>query len=901
MPESETLEILVKLRDQAKKPLSAFNAELAETEELADRAGDQLDQTRKGLDRTGKQLTKTSKRMKNFNAGLKQLKAGLTGIRGGLNYAVRGLFSLKAALAGAGVGLLARSFIQAASTAEQYRTRLTVLLGSVKEGNRLFAEMTEFASGVAFEYEEIMGAATALSGVMKGGVDEVKEWMPLISDLAAASGLGIQESTTQVIRMYSSGAAAADMFRERGILAMLGFQAGVSVSAEETRKRLMEAFEDPASRFRGAAELLSRTWGGMMSMMSDAWFQFRNTVMEAGVFDYIKAAIQMMLDFFKRLKTEGNMEKWAKSLSDNVIGAFEVIIKGAALVGDVFRGWKMIWLSLKVAFAAFAQYLNTGLAFIADIIDSIRAKINELGADAAKIGKILKFTPGMQGLGLLLEQLESNNVEIGKMGDQLRDNAKFWEDIGDESGEALLAVAGQESYYSKVDGLLSKIRLKAEDYRKEVEKAGTARPATALVPEASLKALSASAVARLKATTALALAELNAFYKQGEVGLAEYFNKRESLLTDQYEKELALLRKRESLVSAEKPEEKLKIQDQIFALEKKYNIDRIKLQDDRVSAEKKAASDILAIDRALADMRKNILMGPAASMQAMFDLEAEELDRRQQEEIQKLTDLKAQEADIEEAYRLQQLERDKVLANQRLRVQEATMEGIKTTLGFMESAFADAYEASGESIKEFFLLQKAAAIATTIISTYEAAQKAYSSMVGIPYVGPALGIAAAAAAVAGGMARVGVILAQKMAKGGMVEGHSPTATSDNIPISATAGEFMQPVSAVKYYSKRGMEAIKSKIIPREVIAAYASNIRPPAPNYSRGFQAGGPIGSAGGGDQEAGKTPGEAINVINVLDPNLMDQYVSTAHGQKNIVNVISQNAFAVKQIIEAE
>jgi hypothetical protein len=901
MPASETLEILVKVRDLGSKPLNEFNEELKETEKLTRDVSGRLRDAQGRFVKTGKEISKTSLVLKKFNIDLSRAKAGLAKIRGGLQGAVRGLFSLKGAIAGAGIGLIAKSFLNAADTAEQYRTRLTVLLGSVKEGNRLFSEMSGFASEVSFEYQEIMGSATTLSGVMKGGVDEVKEWMPLIADLAAASGLGIQEATSQVVRMYSSGAAAADMFRERGILAMLGFQAGVSTSAEETRKKLIEAYEDPASRFRGASELLARTWSGMMSMLSDAWFQFRNMVMEAGVFEYIKAAVQLLLDYIKQLKEEGKFEAWAQNMSDTVIGALEAVAKAVAYIADAFWGWQMIWEGLKSAFAVFAEYLNTGLAYLADIIDQIRAKINELGGDAAKVGKVLKFTPGMTGLGMLLEQLETSNVEIGAMGDQLRENAKFWSEVHEESNKALLSLAGQESSISKVEKVLEKIRRKAEQYKKELEGAEEREIGLKGPPEASGKAMAASSALRLKAVTALALTELNSLYQKGEKTLEEYFDTRATLLEQQYQKELALLQQRLALAPESKPEEKLKIEDQIFALQQKYEGDRIKLMDERTKAEQKAANDILAIDRTLADMRKALISGGAGSMQEMFDMELEELDRQHQEEIQKLTDLKATEAELEEAHRLQQLERDKVIADQRLAVQQATLEGVRNTLGTLEGAFADAYEASGQTIKEFFYLQKAAAIASTIISTYEAAQKAYGALAGIPYVGPALGVAAAAAAVAAGMARVGVIMSQKLAEGGVVEGHSPHSKADNINIKATAGEFMQPVTAVKYYGERGMEAIKKKLIPREVIAQYATNIKPPPANYTRAFQSGGPVGTSESSDQPAGGAQGQSINVVNVLDPNMMDQYVSTAHGQKNIVNVISQNAFAVKQIIEAE
>jgi hypothetical protein len=63
---------------------------------------------------------------------------------------------------------------------------------------------------------------------------------------------------------------------------------------------------------------------------------------------------------------------------------------------------------------------------------------------------------------------------------------------------------------------------------------------------------------------------------------------------------------------------------------------------------------------------------------------------------------------------------------------------------------------------------KAAAIAQAIINTYQSATAAYAAMASIPYVGPALGVAAAAAAVAAGLANVAQIRAQPT--GGYAEG-----------------------------------------------------------------------------------------------------------------------------------
>jgi hypothetical protein len=64
--------------------------------------------------------------------------------------------------------------------------------------------------------------------------------------------------------------------------------------------------------------------------------------------------------------------------------------------------------------------------------------------------------------------------------------------------------------------------------------------------------------------------------------------------------------------------------------------------------------------------------------------------------------------------------------------------------------------------KTAFKIGKAAAIAETIIQTYKAAQGAYAALASIPYVGPALGAAAAIAATVAGLARVQAIRSQNL-------------------------------------------------------------------------------------------------------------------------------------------
>ena len=192
-----------------------------------------------------------------------------------------------------GVAKVTKTFLNAAITSEGYKVRLNALLGSVKEGTHAFEEMSKFAGEVPYKYEEIMGAATTLAGIMRGGIDEIKQWMPMIADLAAVSGLTLQQTTEQIVRMYSAGAASADMFRERGILAMLGFQAGVHYTAEETKRIMFESWNKQGSKFKNVTKDLAKTWEGTMSMIGDKWFQLRNIIMDAGLFYEMKKNLEL--------------------------------------------------------------------------------------------------------------------------------------------------------------------------------------------------------------------------------------------------------------------------------------------------------------------------------------------------------------------------------------------------------------------------------------------------------------------------------------------------------------------------------------------------------------------------------------------------------------------------------
>ena len=103
---------------------------------------------------------------------------------------------------------------------------------------------------------------------------------------------------------------------------------------------------------------------------------------------------------------------------------------------------------------------------------------------------------------------------------------------------------------------------------------------------------------------------------------------------------------------------------------------------------------------------------------------------------------------------------DEELARQQA-LQDALFQGALntlTTISNLNQLFAGKTEAEQ---KKAFENQKAISIAETLISTSQSAVKSYTSLAGIPIVGPVLGFAASAAAITAGMLQVKNIRAQE--------------------------------------------------------------------------------------------------------------------------------------------
>lgn len=149
---------------------------------------------------------------------------------------------------------------------------------------------------------------------------------------------------------------------------------------------------------------------------------------------------------------------------------------------------------------------------------------------------------------------------------------------------------------------------------------------------------------------------------------------------------------------------------------------------------------------------------------ARYEAERAAEEMRYQEQRMRLNEALELELITRQEYADMEVELAQTTADRMVQITQARndmmMNSMANSFGEMSTnleAFANEF---GEQNSAMFKVAKASAIAQTTIQTFEAAQSSYKALAGIPVVGPSLGTAAAAAAIAGGMARVSAISSQ---------------------------------------------------------------------------------------------------------------------------------------------
>ena len=330
----------------------------------------------------------------------------LNGLRGGLAKVRGAVFNLRNAFLGLGAGLVIRNLVNTGRELENLQVRLKFLLKDTNEGAKAFDNMVKFASKVPFSLEEIQSGSGILATVTDNATD-LQKMLEITGNVAAVTGLDFRTTAEQIQRSFSAGIGAADLFREKGVRNMLGFQAGAEVSITQT----VEAFEKvfgKGGRFGKATDELATTLTGTLSMIGDKAFSFKKTLLDAG--------------FFAELKNQfGSLDKALERNSEQIdriaIGFGTVLAKSVQGIAGFFKILKdnidLVITALKLLIAVKI------VLFMVSLGKAIMVVLAGLRGIAAVSGVGIPLLAGsVAAVALTFEQM---NKEINKVTESMSD------------------------------------------------------------------------------------------------------------------------------------------------------------------------------------------------------------------------------------------------------------------------------------------------------------------------------------------------------------------------------------------------------------------------------------------------------------------------------------------------
>jgi hypothetical protein len=240
----------------------------------------------------------------------------------GLSSVQQRVFNLRNALIGIGGATVLKGFLDAGIEVENLGIQLKALFGSAEAGAKALQQVTKFASETPFELRNIQQGVTALATVADKAEEmgiSFDELLKITGNTAVQLGGDFAQASLNIQKSFSAGIGSADLFRDRAVTAMAGFEAGVKVSVDESIKGLAKAF-GTGGQYGELTKELSETTFGTISNLKDAFFQFQVAV-SSGFFP----ALKRELGDLKKV-VEDNKETirdFGVAVGENLVKAFE--------------------------------------------------------------------------------------------------------------------------------------------------------------------------------------------------------------------------------------------------------------------------------------------------------------------------------------------------------------------------------------------------------------------------------------------------------------------------------------------------------------------------------------------------------------------------------------------------
>ncbi|NFO10925.1 hypothetical protein FDB29_07345 [Clostridium botulinum] len=294
---------------------------------------------------------------------------------------VQGLSNkIKAVLATGAIAIVAKktgsAILNQASSMEQYRNTLGIVMKDEQKAAKTFAWATDYANKTPFETGEIVDATVKLTSY---GL-EAQKVLPLTGDMAGAMGKSIDQATEAIadaqtgeLERLKEFGITKDMIVAQGAKDLAGIEL-VNNKGQITNQRAFNAamFSLMKERYSGAMGLQSKTFKGLMSTTSGiiknglariAGISATGEIIDGSAFDVVKGKLQGLTDKLLQMQSDGSFDVIAENFSgfvQNVTNGIDYItpkiggvftyiqqhgpqiIQIASFIGKAFLGWKVL-------------------------------------------------------------------------------------------------------------------------------------------------------------------------------------------------------------------------------------------------------------------------------------------------------------------------------------------------------------------------------------------------------------------------------------------------------------------------------------------------------------------------------------------------------------------------------
>lgn len=783
---------------------------------------------------------------------------------------------------------------------------LVTATGSAQGSEQAFAAIQDFATKTPYDLAQVTDSFVKL---VNFGLDPSE--LALTSYGNTSSALG--KDLGQMIEAVADAATGEfERLKEFGIKAssegdkvsftFRGVTTTVGKNAKEIEDYLIKLGE---TNFGDAMSNRMKTLDGALSNLGDEWNKVFLNISKAGIGDIIADGVRVGISALEELNAmiaSGELEGYLRSVGTQFAGWGDDAKAAVAIVLEQLRGME-IGGTDAVSFLvdAFRQFPENVRAFIGLVTVYVAAEFDKVKARAVAFKATIAamFTPG-------------DTYDVGQIASDLDRELKIANQARDASVDSILAQRDATAKAAADQRTQAKLERVAFEEKEKARKAANVdalaqfRVQTA-ASQAATKSSKEEGKAKREAAAAAkkAATEAKKEYEDQKKIAAEKlrFASQEKILALELEK-----------LEAEKLGTKLARAEAELAIDKRIMAERLSLKRQEIEAMK--------VDAARPDSNTS----QADIIRSQAELAAMQVDAVRQEHENLAQVASERMAEVEQAWRRGQAS----VEQYREAVRAAGAAGVITademrekmiaagddmgaalSLGFQHArekmqTDAEVMISIGEQIGD----QIAGGLASAWDSYITKSASAKEAMIDfarstISWLSQIIlkqmllnalqsmgfGFSAGGQAV---QAFAGGGWVQALAGGGSVAGWSPSKTADNIPAWLTAKEFVHPVDAVDYYGLPFMEAVRRKLFPRNLARALAGGTLPRIPSGNRLAQ-GGQAAAAPAATVKAGDT---RLRVVNVLDRNMVGDFMRTADGETAIINMIRRNGSTIRALI---